>query len=105
MGDSLTHPVNPSGEESLTDWMLRTASLAGFLGFLGFLEHLQFLTDLFEAAQIFYIFFLLFLVPPVAFVLNSLRDRLVADRQRPAEQETETGSYYDALLNARLRPY
>lgn len=95
MGDSLTHPVNPSGEESLTDWMLRTASLAGFLGFLGFLEHLQFLTDLFEAAQIFYIFFLLFLVPPVAFVLNSLRDRLVADRQRPAEQETETGSYYD----------
>lgn len=95
MEDSHTHPIDPSGDESPTDWVVRTASQAGFLGFLGFLEHLQFLNDLFATAQIFYLFFLLFLVSPVAFVLNSLWDRLVADQHRSSGEETETKSYYD----------
>jgi len=86
MEDSHTHPIDPSGGESPTDWVVRTASQAGFLGFLGFLEHLQFLNDLFAAAQIFYLFFLLFLVSPVAFVLNSLWDDSLRINTVPLER-------------------
>lgn len=90
MQASFTHPVNPTGEESISERIVRTASLVGLVGFLGFLEYLQFVHVLFELAEIFYIFFLLFLIPLAAFAVNTLQNRFVSSQNRSKGDKIET---------------
>lgn len=60
MTSSVTHPVDPSAEESLADQVARISLLFGLLGFLGFFGWLQEVHWVFEVAEIFYVFFLFF---------------------------------------------
>ena len=94
MAASISHPVDSSVDESLTDRIERGSFLLGLLGVLGFLEYLQFVHEAFELAQLFYLFFLLFLVPPGLVVLSGLRDSVRSLYHRLTGERTETESYY-----------
>ncbi|GAB6862660.1 M23 family metallopeptidase [Haloplanus litoreus] len=94
MGVSISHPVDSSADESLTDRIERGSFLLGLLGVLGFLEYLQFVHEAFELTQLFYLFFLLFLVPPGLVVLSGLRDSVRSLSHRLTGERTETESYY-----------
>jgi hypothetical protein len=94
MAASISHPVDSSVDESLTDRIERDSFLLGLLGVLGFLEYLQFVHEAFELAQLFYLFFLLFLVPPGLVVLSGLRDSVRSLYNRLTGERTEAESYY-----------
>ena len=76
MTSSVTHPVDPSAEESLVDRVARISLLFGLLGPLGFLGWLQDVHWVFEIAEIFYLFFLFFFIPPALALLRRFWNRI-----------------------------
>jgi len=91
---TISHPVDSSVDESVTDRIERLSFLLGLFGVLGFLEYLQFVHEAFELAQLFYLFFLLFLVPPGLVVLSGFRDSIRSAHRRLTGEQTETERYY-----------
>lgn len=95
MTSSVTHPVAPSADESLTDRVARIALLLGLLGPLGFLGWLQGVHPLFEIAELFYLFFLFFFVPPALILLGGLWNWVRSLFRRATGRERESTSVID----------
>lgn len=94
MASSITHPVDPSADESLIDRVNRVSLLLALLGPVGFLSSLEGIHRVFELAQLFYIFFLFFLVPPALAVVTGLWDSLRSLYRRASGAETASTSLY-----------
>lgn len=92
---ALSHPVDPSSEESLTGRLVRLSFLLGLLGPVGFLSSLQSVYWAFELAELFYICFLFFFVPPALILLSVVRDGIDAVSQRLTGAEDGSESFYD----------
>jgi hypothetical protein len=90
MTSSVTHPVDPSAEESLVDRVARASLLLGLLGPLGFLGWLQGVHRIFALAQLFYLCFLFFFVPPALVLLRGLWNRVRTVFRRVTGTERES---------------
>lgn len=95
MATAVSHPVDPSGDESLMDRITRVSFLLGLLGPVGFLGTLQSVHWAFQLADLFYIFFLFFLVPPAVAVLSVVWGKVYAVAQRLTGAEREAESFHD----------
>ena len=94
MASSVSHPVDPSAEESLIDRVNRVSLLLGLLGPVGFLSSLGGVHAVLELAELFNIFFLFFLVPPVLTLVSELWNGLHSLYRRATGGETASTSLY-----------
>lgn len=95
MDTAVSHPVDPSSEDSLTGRVVRVSFLLGLLGPVGFFSSLQSVHWAFELAELFYICFLFFLVPPAVVLLTVVRDGIQSLYRRLTGTEHDSESTHN----------